>query len=428
MSSFAERAQSFVDDWPAGGRVVGVLPDPADPGESGRAVLELIEAAGEERDPTVVLDLAPEATDLTSRFGGADSPGLADVAAGEIELWEIVRRDDAHDVLYVPRGSGPSGSALAGSEAAEALADRIHGKGGLLLVLLDSAGAEAAAAAGYLDESVRLGASGGHAPAAEPEPRREERVPPEGRQPPRVVVPPDKRSPRPWWRTRRGLLALAVLIAAGLGLSAVLGGPGPADVVDFFTGPDDRTPFSSATGAGAGNPGAPGRAAFASSTASDSDPESGLAAAGRETPPSPPVATEDSSAPWPPGEGTPRGDEDTSVSPRAPGPRSTGLGLPELDPASGDAASFRAVSDSLGSSIEGYHRRAERLGQAEISCAELLEARGRAGRLFRRLWLYRMSLQPRPDPAEERIFRERAGQMDSLQRSFESTGCPGGLR
>lgn len=160
MSSLAERAGELVESWPPGGLAAGLLPDPSDPRWAGRAALAVALGAAERRKPALILDLAPEATDLASRFGAADEEGFAELVDGEVELWEIVHRHGAGDAFYLPCGLRTAGAELARSPAARSLADRVRGEGRILLVLLDRRGAGEAASAGWVDGFVRLGDRG----------------------------------------------------------------------------------------------------------------------------------------------------------------------------------------------------------------------------------------------------------------------------
>lgn len=136
--------------------MVGVVPDPADPAWVGEAVLALVRAAAERRRPAFLLDLAPEASDLASRFGAVGSEGIAEAVAGEARLPEVAHRDEEHGVAYLPCGLGAPGDELAGSAALAAFAERVRGEEGVLLVLLDREAA-AAVSAGWPDGWVLLG-------------------------------------------------------------------------------------------------------------------------------------------------------------------------------------------------------------------------------------------------------------------------------
>lgn len=158
----SERARELVGEWPPGGLVAGLLPDPSDAEWAGRAALALALASADRRGPVLILDLAPEATDLASRFdaAGDEERGIAELVAGEAELWEIVHRHAAGDAFYLPCGVRTPGAALARSPAAASLADRVRSAGRIALVLLDRRGAGEAASAGWVDGFVRLGERG----------------------------------------------------------------------------------------------------------------------------------------------------------------------------------------------------------------------------------------------------------------------------
>lgn len=241
MNGFDGQIRRIVEEWPEAGYVVGVLPDPADPEWSGRSVLGLIEAADREGGASVVVDLAPEATDLAARFEAGRGPGLAELAAGDVELWEISHRSDVHRAVYLGEGAGQTGADLAGSETLAELAGKMSARGRLLLVVLDRAGTEAASSAGYLDGLVRIGeAHGAGEIEGVPELGRVT-ARPGGKRPvpdaaggPRLVLPPEMRSDhRRKRRIRRGLIGAAALIAAAVVASSLLGGP---DVADLFSG------------------------------------------------------------------------------------------------------------------------------------------------------------------------------------------------
>lgn len=147
----------MVESWPEWGRVVGVLADPSDPAWTGRALLKLIRAAGERRRPAFLLDLAPEASNLTARFGAAGSDGFAEVAAGDATLASIAHRRPEIQAAYLPCGVRTSAEELAGTRALSALADRVREAEGVLLVVLDRSAARAAAEAGWPDGWVVVG-------------------------------------------------------------------------------------------------------------------------------------------------------------------------------------------------------------------------------------------------------------------------------
>lgn len=152
-----ERARDVVDAWPEGGRVVAMIADPADPEWTGRAALKLIRAVSERLRPAFLLDLAPESSNLTTRFGAMGSDGFAEAAAGDATLAEIAHRRPQIQAAYLPSGVDASGEELAVSPALAALADRVRGAGGVLLVLLSRRAAERAAEAGWPDGWLLLG-------------------------------------------------------------------------------------------------------------------------------------------------------------------------------------------------------------------------------------------------------------------------------
>lgn len=439
MNGFEDQIRQIVGDWPDEGYVVGVLPDPADPQWSGRAVLELIETADRSGGPSVVVDLAPDATDLAARFEAGRGPGLAELAADEVELWEVTHRSDRHRAVYLGEGAAGSASDLAGSDAAAELAGQMSDRGRLLLVVLDRTGAKTAATAGYLDGVVRIGEADGDGDVdgvtelgrvtARP---GETRPVPDGERGPRLVLPPEMRSERrKKRRIRRALVGVAALVAVGLVASSLLGGP---ELGDVFSGSD-------------GTPAATERVDRA---------EEGAAAAAAATSDSrsaPPVGPTDSVAEASDRSGTSDAEaDDTAVSTTpesgaseagegvASGGRAAGEagGLasgpaaadsapsPGADPESGGPPEFRAVADSLALRIQEFVRQAGRFRVGEIGCGELIEARRRTDRLFERLWLERMSLQPSPDSPAAATFRERSRQMETVEQAYQATSCPAG--
>ncbi|MDP2498292.1 MAG: SPOR domain-containing protein [Candidatus Palauibacterales bacterium] len=181
-----ERARAVVEEWPEDGRVVGVVADPSDPAWTGRALLKLIRAVGERRRPAFLLDLAPEASNLTARFGAAGSDGFAEVADGNATLAGIAHRRPEIDGAYLPCGVSRSGEDLAGSKQLTALADRVRDAGGVLLVVLDRRAARRAADTGWPDGWLLVGdpesATGGEAlPGDLPEVGRIEQQASDGR-------------------------------------------------------------------------------------------------------------------------------------------------------------------------------------------------------------------------------------------------------
>ena len=431
MNGFDDQIRRIVDEWPEEGYVVGVLPDRSDPEWSGRAVLELIEAADRGGGPSVVLDLSPGGTDLASRFEAGAGPGLAEMADGEVELWEVSHRSDLHRAVYVPEGSGGTDSELAGTETTARLARQMSDRGRLLIVVLDRGGAEAAASAGYLDGFVRIGEGDGADEYGDVQelgrvtarPGGRGRLP-EKRDGPRLVLPPEMRSERRRKRRiRRGLIALAVLVALGLVASSLLGGQ---DLRDLFSGSDDAS-SSVVQRADAGpqvreTPGAADSLAAAAPPPSDTAAGPGAdagASEGGTTDTAATVGVEEDASPAGAPSGTPastdgdNGEESPSIASPAP-------------PESGGPPEFRAVADSLALSIREFSFRAERFRAGEIGCGALIESRRRADRLFERLWLERMSLQPAQDSPAAATFRERARQMETVESAYAATSCPAG--
>lgn len=363
-------ARSLIDSWPNHGLVVGVLPDLSDPEWSGRAVLELTAAAAEDRRPVLVLDLAPETSDLSSRFDAEGEPGFAEVAAGRVEIWQIIHRDDERGAFFLPCGLRTSGAELAGTRSVRALAERVRPRGGVLLVLLDRHGAGSAASGGWVDGFVRLGEKHPGEPRLpgdvpelgrlEPSPDSGEREP-ERIDPAQVVSealwlrppgdlsestegdgertdggpngPPGetekderrrlelsrRRNPtRPWLRRAgRGLVLAAVLAGLGFGGFMMLGEPGSSAVEEVGA-------TSAGEAAARASPSAPPSLA-SSAVFSDSAPGRALASRSRGTIPD--------SAPGPSGGG---GDRDTEASPP---PESAGTEAPAPAPSADDAAS-----------------------------------------------------------------------------------------
>ena len=156
----SEQAGDLVESWPPGGLVVGLLPDPSHPEWAGRAVLALAFAAADRRKPPLIFDLAPERTDLASRFGAEDGAGIAERVDGAVELWEIVHRHARGNAFYLPCGHGTPGAELVRSPSAVSLAERVRSDGRIALVSLDRRGAGEAASAGWVDGFVRLGDRG----------------------------------------------------------------------------------------------------------------------------------------------------------------------------------------------------------------------------------------------------------------------------
>lgn len=157
MNRLARRARDLVDTWPRRGWAVGAAADPADPGWAGEAAEALTRVAAERRRPAFLLDLAPECTDLATRFDAVGARGFGEAVAGDARLAQVAHRDEEHGVAYLPCGRRASGSELAGSEKLAAFAERVRQEGGVLLVVLDREGADAAASAGWPDGWVLLG-------------------------------------------------------------------------------------------------------------------------------------------------------------------------------------------------------------------------------------------------------------------------------
>lgn len=431
MNDFQDQIRGIVDHWPEEGYVVGLLPDRSDPSWSGRTVLDLIEMADRTGGPSVVVDLAPNATDLVDRFEAGSGPGLAEMEEGEVELWEISHRSDVHRAVYVPQGSGATGAELAGSEATAQLAGQMKDRGRLLIVILDRAGAETAASTGYLDGLVRVGeADGADRYESVPELGRitarpgERSQVPETRDGPRLVLPPEMRSEhRRKRRIRRGLIALAILVVLGLVASSLLGGPG---LGDLFSGGDGSSAVVESVDARGERPAAADSLADAPRSASDT------VTGGAATSGSSDGATVDTAATPVAGADTPtvEASDDAAGENGEQGPdsiRSTDgspLSATPEAPESGGPPQFRAVADSLALSVRAFTLQAERFRAGEIGCGTLVEARRRVDRLFERLWLERMSLQPAPDSPAAATFRERSRQMETVEGAYAATSCP----
>ena len=445
MQDHPKQARRIVREWPTGGCVIGVLPDGSRPRRSGQAVLDLIEAAREGREPVAVLDLAPGRTDLGSRFEVGGGPGLAELESGEVELWEIARRDDDHGVVYLSRGRREAAGSLAGSDSSASLADEIREKGGLLLLIVDGGDAEALDAAGYADGFVRIGTGGdaGRPDVGEPArlaARREEL--PESSEAagatgePRLVVTPEMReSTRARKLSRRGLVALAVLVLVGVGAYATLDGSVPralAEATGFFADTGNRAEATAPVGPGSSEPSpAQGRTSVPSPSPRSAVDGSTAAASPGEAPDtsavSVPAGSEASVGGEAPATVT---DEGAAEEKAEPSGRETGSerddvapDVPRASPGSGGPPAFRAIADSLAWSVNRFGSALEFYREGRIGCAELIELRDRADRLFERLWLGRMALQPRPDSAANATFRRRAREIEAVQRSFGATAC-----
>ena len=420
MSEISRRAGAVVDRWPSGGLAVAVLPDPADPSRSGRTAVDLVEAVAERRKLTVVVDLAPAASDLATRLDADLAPGLADVESGEIPMWEAMHRDIESGAFYLPRGARRSAGELVDSASLKALGDRVRRRGGVLLVILDRATTAAVDSAGWMDGHVRLGEGpqdaadsddelpdlgrlvieppshqegadertrsgpGGvpHDPLPEPEADAPGRA-----ESPRVVFPHEPATSRPWsHRVAAGLAVAAVLALAALGASAVLGGSewglpgGLTGGAEGRGGEFTDSPVPGSEGAAVG------------SVASSPDPDVRAS----------------------------RGAEETA----SPAPA---LSRPVPDPGVArplDARVFEAASDSLRRRIRNYHGRAERFRNGALGCAAVSEAYERADRLFVRLSVHRVSLGSVLDSAALVAYRNRAEDMEDVESSFRETGCP----
>ena len=439
MNGFEDQIRQIVEEWPGEGYVVGVLPDPSDPEWSGRSVLELIEAADRSGGPSVVVDLARETTDLAARFEAGRGQGLAELAAGEAELWEIAHRSDEHRAVYLGAGSGEAGSGLAGSAATAELAGKMSERGRLLLVVLDRAAVKAAASAGYLDGLVKIGEADGAGDVEGVPELGRITARPGGRRPvpdredgPRLVLPPEMRTERRRKRRiRRALVGLAALIALLLVASSFLGGP---DIGELLPGSDssssavDRAvPRQQASPPAAAAATADSTSAVPAGSTDSAAPASTSAAASD-------ASAADSAAPSAIQRSGDNGGDRAGSERESPVGEPGGLASepaeadsaasPEADPESGGPPAFRAVADSLAVSINDFVRQAGRFRGGEVGCGELIEARRRVDRLFERLWMERMSLQPSPDSPAAATFRERSRQMETVERAYRATSCP----
>lgn len=208
----------MVETWPQGGWVVGLVPDPADPGWIGGAALALARVAAERRRPAFLLDLAPGSSDLDERFGAAGAEGFGEAVSGEVRLPEVAHRDDEHGIAYLPCGRRGGGKELGRSEALSAFAERVRGEGGVLLVILGREAAEGAASAGWADGWVLLGdaeaATGGRPLPGD--------LPELGRIEPREETGTD--GSRRWRRHRENDSFPVLKVAAGALLLAMLAG------------------------------------------------------------------------------------------------------------------------------------------------------------------------------------------------------------
>lgn len=207
----------MVEEWPDGGRAVGVTADPSDPEWTGRTLLKLLRAVGERHRPAFLLDLAPEASNLTARFGAAGSDGFAEVAEGDASLAGIAHRRPEIEGAYLPCGMSRSGQDLAGSKQLTTLAGRVRDAGGVLLVLLDRRAAGRAASAGWPDGWLLVG-DAESATGGEPLPGD---LPEIGRIEPRES---DGRAPGRWRRHRGGSGFPTLKVVGAILLVAVLAG------------------------------------------------------------------------------------------------------------------------------------------------------------------------------------------------------------
>lgn len=465
------RARRLIGDWSAGTCVVGVVPESTDTDWSGQAALALAHAAAEKREPALILDLAPASSGLAPRFGAGSSRGFAETESGEASLLEVTRREDPA-ALYIPNGLQTAGVELAGSEAAETLADRVRDRDGVLLVVLDRHGLAAAASAGWLDGAVRLGEAppSGDEPSGrglpelgrlEPGPEaraagRSRGAPAESRRsaarqaggdpapakpdsvPPMVMA--DNRDPSGRWSRalRRALTAVAIVVLAGAAAVTVL---------DYLEGPrsegaaGSRTArTASAAGAGAGD------SASGAAAAGDFDPRP--SAAGSRTEAGDDAAARSSGPPIPSraggaedDAGSPRsadesgiagaGDEDgggsgtgTAQSGRdAPPAGSPGRGDTAAPDADSPGADLRRLSDTLVDSIRGFFLQRTRFTEDRADCRTLTTAYEAADRLFVQLSARYAEAQEELDPSARALYRERADDMEAVDRSFRNSGC-----
>lgn len=426
------QARTLVDGWPDGGLVVGVLPDLSAPEWSGRAVLELTAAASRDRRSVLVLDLAPETSDLASRFDAAEDPGFAEVAAGQVEIWEIIHRDDDRGAFFLPCGLRTSGAELARTRSVRALAERIRPRDGILLALLDRHGAGAAASEGWVDGFVRLGERdpgeprlpgdvpelGRLEPSGDSDERDEESE--ERVDPSRIVSealwlrPPDpeslqtagrggtaedgpesadapersrvelsrRRDPaRPWLRRAgRGVVVLAVLAGLGFGGFLMLGESGASAIEEVGATATAETPLPT------------------------------VLRRERSVTPSLPFTDSVSARPR------------TEARSRPPSP---GIG-PLPDPGSATSAAarrFYAVADSVARGIRRYRRREERFRAGSVGCFPLRSARDAADRLYLRLSLRLRALPVPPDSVARSAYRDLGRAIEAVDRSFLQTVC-----
>lgn len=417
--SVSPEIRDLVGDWPEGGLVVGVLPDATDPEWSGRRVLELVELAGEDREPVTILDLAPTATHLADRFDADGAPGFAQLIAGEAELEELVRRDDRLPARYLPRGHGSSDADLLRSWSLWRLAQPVREEGGLLIVLLERRRA-GAASPGWLDGFLVLG-KGDDARLPHDIPLlgrvegREEPATSDGGnagEPTGSADEPEEEAPSTgagqngWRRRLTGRLGTATIVAvflaaAGFTAWGMLEGGGEAGGSDSGMAGERATPASESVQA-------PPRPRAGATVEEDTAPSSSPGDTGGTA----------SSAP----SQERRGEEASPAASSESAPTGAEAGAPP--PSDPVESALRAVADSLARSVETYFRQERRFRRDSIGCPELSAARERAGDQFIELSLHRLSLDPPLDSAAAALFRERSDAIERVDRSYAGTGCP----
>lgn len=475
------RVRELVGAWPVGLSVAGIFPESTDTDWCGRAALKLAHAAAERRAPALILDLAPASSGLARRFGARSSRGFAETAAGDASLLDITRRDDG-DVLYIPNGLQTAGVVLAGSSAAKTLADRVRDRNRVLLAVLDRHGLRSAASAGWLDGVVRLGEQPGDgrqgpgsdltdlgrlepgpgrtsAESAEPQRRdargpeaalgrsgvatgdaEDDREPAEPESVPPLVM-PDNHDPSGRWSrvARRTLTALAIVVLTGVAAAALLDGTGSGSTdggrgtrvastrggggdsasasTSRASAPDSsRTHSGALPGSPSSNPGgsrSPSSRApvstRSSSTADDGDSRSTMARGDT------PVGTSDGRTE------TDRGENGGGVSRSPLAMRSGSTASPGV--LSSPNAVIRRLSESLVDRIRGYFLQQALLKEGKAECRELVAAYDRADRLFVQLSARFGDVQDRIDSAAGALYRERADDMEAVDRSFQNSGC-----
>ena len=484
MKDVSRQARRIVEGWPDGGWVIGLLPDPSSPGWSGDAALDLVEIAADYREPALLLDLAPSATDLVSRFRATGRPGFAESAAGDAELEEITRRNDERGVSYIPNGLKVAGRALAASESAAELAERVRHADGALFVMLDHNAAEAAASAGWLDGLVRLSeeVGAGHPLPGDlpewgrivrekpppPSPRRgetdrgwdgdrqgersgepETRWQPswdrEPKTPPRVILPRQESSGNWLHRLGASLLVLAFVVAVLVSAASVLEGPPWNTINEMLASVTSSTSSPSPAGSTVrpetGDPAIRQETAVGTggetSAAGQADEEPTVAsldsqrnsAAGttaisedRASADQPPLSREAPSDQTPSTGQRPTDNRESpsSADARTPTRGAETGGDESVPPATGPLA---AASDSLVGRVQHFFNQEVRFREGDIDCAELADAYQSADRLFVRLSAHFMERRARLDSTERALFNERAEDMDAVDRSFRSSGC-----